>query len=60
MMVLAGTLAGSSLGLALFSGRILAVVGAVAGVLGTGLWALLSRRQVVGFFQECFGISAAR
>ncbi|MDJ0384965.1 hypothetical protein [Streptomyces sp. G-G2] len=52
MMALAGTFAGASLGLALSSGRILAVVGAVAGGLGAGIWALLSRRQVVGFFQE--------
>ncbi|MFD3533396.1 hypothetical protein [Streptomyces sp. NPDC058664] len=47
----AGTLAGAMLGLAL-SGRLLSLICAGAGGLGAGTWALLSRRQVVGFFKE--------
>ncbi|MEV6734553.1 MULTISPECIES: hypothetical protein [unclassified Streptomyces] len=47
----AGTLAGAVLGLAL-SGRLLSLIGAGAGGLGAATWALLSRRQIVGFFEE--------
>ncbi|WP_141753623.1 hypothetical protein [Streptomyces agglomeratus] len=50
LMVTFGTLAGATLGL-VASGQRLALVLAGAGGLGAGIWALLSRRQIVGFFQ---------
>lgn len=48
---LAGTLAGALVGQAL-SGPMPALIGAGAGGLTAGTWALLSRRQIVGFFKE--------
>ncbi|MFD3678598.1 hypothetical protein [Streptomyces sp. NPDC058613] len=51
MVSLAGTLAGALAGQAL-SGPLPALIGAGAGGLTAGTWALLSRRQIVDFFRE--------
>ncbi|MGR8012274.1 hypothetical protein [Streptomyces hypolithicus] len=50
LMATFGTFGGATLGLVV-SGRLLALVFAGAGGLGAGIWALLSRRQTVNFFQ---------
>ncbi|MER5886944.1 hypothetical protein ABT160_24235 [Streptomyces sp. NPDC001941] len=51
LVAVAGALAGAVLGVAL-SGHLLSLAFAGAGGLGAGTWALLSRRQIVGFFEE--------